>query len=446
VQTKSGDINFVVNAQAESKNGTAYNPESVEEPLSSGQLYDNVWVRHWDTYITQERYAVFSGVLSAEGRGNGNGHGKPKGYKFKGEMKNLLWGIEASVTRPETPVQPFGDQGDYDISPDGKTVAFLTKSPDLAKANYTASYIYVVPHDGSKTAVPVNGPGTSAPKTAQGASAFPRWSPDSTKLAYGQQDGIAYESDRTKLYVATIDGLKSKVTAVAEDWDQVVSGVAWGPKGQLYVASELHAMNRLWVVPYNAGADYKPKNFTGDDTYVSDYSVLPDGSALVSAASGWTSRMFYVQKPGQDKKVLFTANKVDPELAGLEDDSTTSFWFKNKDGDDIQTFVFLPTDFDPSKKYPLAFIVHGGPQVAQGDNWSTRWNLRLWADQGFVVTTVQFTGTPGYGQEFTDKITNNWGGTPYTDLVEAFDYMKENIDYIDTDNAIAAGASYGAYM
>ena len=90
--------------------------------------------------------------------------------------------------------------------------------------------------------------------------------------------------------------------------------------------------------------------------------------------------------------------------------------------------------------------MHGGPQVAQGDNWSTRWNLRLWAEQGFVVTTVQFTGTPSYGQEFTDKIQNNWGGTPYRDLIEAFEFMKENISYIDTDNAIAAGASFGAFM
>lgn len=439
-QTDSGDINFIVNTLANAKNGSAHNPELVEEPLSSAQLYDNVWIRHWDTYVTQERYAVFSGVLSAAGYGNASG------LQFQGRMKNLLWDLNYTITRPETPYQPFGDSGDYDISPDGKTVAFMTKSPDLPKANYTASYIYIVPHDGSEAPVAVNGPGTSAPKTAQGASMFPRWSPDSTKLAYGQQDGISYESDRTKLYVATIDGLKASVSAVAEDWDSVVGSVAWGPEGKLYVGSELHAMNRLWLIPYDAPANFKPKNFTGDDTYVSDFSVLPDGSVLVSAAAGWTSRMFYMQKPGEDKKVLFTANKVDPELEGLEEDSTTSFWFKNKDGDDIQTFVFKPTGFDPSKKYPLAFLVHGGPQVAQGDNWSSRWNLRLWADQGFVVTTVQFTGTPGYGQAFTDKITNNWAGTPYTDLEEAFEYMKENIDYIDTDNAIAAGASYGAFM
>lgn len=437
MQTESGSINFIVNSLSYWNNGSAYNPDLASVPLSSGQLYDANFVRHWDVYIAAERYAVFSGSLSA-------GYGGE--YTFDGTVKNLLWGINATITRPESPVQVFGDSGDYDLSPDGKTVAFLTKAPELPKANYTASYIYIVPHDGSEVAVPVNGPGTTAPETAKGASESPRWSPDSTKLAFAQQDGIAYESDRFKLYVASIDGLNSDIASVAEDWDSSPSSLLWGPKGNLYVASELYAAVRLYVVPYDAGASFTPENFTGPDTSVADYAVLPDGSALVSSASSWTSRMFYVQSPGEDKKVLFTANEVDPELEGLKSDSVDNFWFENDEGDKIQTFVFKPTDFDESKKYPLAFVVHGGPQSTQGDNWSTRWNLRLWADQGFVVTTVQFTGTPSYGQAFTDKITNNWGNYPYRDLVQAFDYIKENIPYIDTDNAIAAGASFGAFM
>jgi dipeptidyl aminopeptidase/acylaminoacyl peptidase len=116
--------------------------------------------------------------------------------------------------------------------------------------------------------------------------------------------------------------------------------------------------------------------------------------------------MFYKQYPKEDKKVIFTANEVDAELAGLLPNSTSNFWVQNEDGDMVQTFLYYPTDFDSSKKYPLMFIIHGGPQVAQGDNWSTRWNLRLWAEQGFVVAVTQFTGTPGYGQAFTDKVSS----------------------------------------
>jgi dipeptidyl aminopeptidase/acylaminoacyl peptidase len=395
-KTESGDINFVVNTLAYGNNGSAYNPELASKAKSLGQLYSSNFVRHWNYYIAQERYSVFAGSLSG---GNGS-------YSFKGEMKNLLSGMNYTVTRPESPVQgSSSDPGDYDLSPDGSMVAFRSKAPELAKANYTASYIYVVPHDGSEVAVPINGPGTSAPETAQGASGYPAWSHDSKKVAYGQQDGIFYESDRYKLYVAEIDGLNSTVRTVAEDWDSSPSGLAWSPDdADLWVISELYASTRLWLVPQDAAADFKPTNFTGPDTYLSDFGVLPDGSAFVSAASSWSSRIFYSQYPGQDKKVLFTANEVDPELKGLGPKDVSNFWVKNDDGDDIQTFVFYPTDFDPSKKYPLAFVVHGGPQSSQGDNWSVRWNLRLWAEQGFIVTTTQFTGTASYGQDFTDKV------------------------------------------
>jgi hypothetical protein len=390
VKTGSGSINFVVNSLAYGNNGTAYNPELATKAKSLGQIYSSNFVRHWNYYVAQERYSVFSGSLSAS---NGS-------YSFNGEIKNLLSGMNYTVTRPESPVQgSSSDPGDYDLSPDGSTVAFRTK------ANYTASYIYIVPQDGSGVAVPVNGPGTTAPKTAQGASGYPTWSHDGKKLAYGQQDGIFYESDRYKLYVAEIDGLNSKVRSVAEDWDSAPSGLAWSPDdADLWVTSELHASVRLWLVPQNAAADFKPVNFTGLDTTLADFGVLPDGSAFVSAATSWSSRIFYSQYPGKDKKVLFTANEVDPELKGLGPQDVSNFWVKNDDGDMIQTFVFYPTGFDPSKKYPLAFVVHGGPQSSQGDAWSVRWNLRLWAEQGFIVTTTQFTGTGSYGQAFTDKV------------------------------------------
>jgi len=437
-KTSDGSLNFVLNTLAYWGNGSAYNPELVTKPKTSGQLYDAGFVRHWNYYITEQRYAVFGGSLA---KGNGS-------YAFDGEMTNLLKGINSTVTHPESPVQgSSSDPGDYDISPDGSKVAFRSKSPDLPKANYTASYIYVVPHDGSEVAVAINGPGTTAPEEAQGASGFPVWSRDSKKLAYGQQDGIDYESDKFKLYVAEIDGLNSKVTPVAEDWDSSPSGLKWSPDdADLWVVSELHAANRLWSVPHDAPADFKPVNFTGPDTVLSDFDILPDGAAFVSAAASWTSRVFYKQTPGQDKDIIFTANEVDPELAGLLPNSTSNFWVENADGDQVQSFVYYPTSFNPEEKYPLMFIIHGGPQSTQGDNWSTRWNVRLWAEQGFVVVVTQFTGTPSYSQAFTDKIQANWGGTPYQDLYTVFNHIKANISYIDTDRAIAGGASFGCYM
>jgi hypothetical protein len=336
-KTESGDINFVVNTLAYGNNGSAYNPEMASKKKSLGQLYSANFVRHWASYIPQERYSVFAGSLSGS---NGS-------YSFTGQMKNLLSGMNYTVTRPESPVQgSSSDPGDYDLSPDGNMVAFRTKAPELAKANYTASYIYIVPHDGSEVAVPVNGPGSTAPETAQGASGYPTWSHDGKKLAYGQQDGIFYESDRYKLYVAEIDGLNSEVRSVAENWDSAPSGLSWSPDDDdLWVTSELHASVRLWIVPQDAAADFTPTNMTGPDTNLADFAVLPDGSAFVSAATSWSSRIFYSQQPGQDKKILFTANEVDPELKGLGPQDVSNFWVENDDGDMIQTFMFYPTDF-----------------------------------------------------------------------------------------------------
>jgi dipeptidyl aminopeptidase/acylaminoacyl peptidase len=443
-KTKDGGISFVVNSLAY-RNGSAYNAELEPTPLSSARLYAAPYIRHWDTYLSQERYAVFAGSLSSK-----NG-----AYTFDGSLKNLLSGIEAPVTRPETPVQPFGDLGDYDLSPDGKTVAFLTKAPELAKANYTASYIYLVPHDGSSVAKAINGPGSEWNKRgAKGASMSPRFSPDGKKLLYGQMDGISYESDRTKIYVADLSSYGGygnnapSIKAVAENWDSSPGWLGWGPDSKkLYVGSDLYAAARLFIIPADAGANYQPKNLTSWDSSILDMAIFPNGDALVSANAVWSSRCWYTVTPSTGKiKQLFNANEVDKELAGLKPGDITNFWYKGSRGELQQSVIITPTGFDKSKKYPVVFYVHGGPQGYTGNTWSTRWNLRVWADQGYVLIGPNPVGSTSYGQALCDAIQNQWGGTPYNDLVNAWQYVVDNIPYADTHNAVAAGASYGGYM
>jgi dipeptidyl aminopeptidase/acylaminoacyl peptidase len=105
-----------------------------------------------------------------------------------------------------------------------------------------------------------------------------------------------------------------------------------------------------------------------------------------------------------------------------------------------------PSHFDKAKKYPLAFLIHGGPQSAWTDDWSTRWNPAIFAEQGYVVVCPNPTGSTGYGQDFTDAIANNWGGDPYEDLVKCFEHIEKNVEYVDTNRAVALGGSYGGYM
>ncbi|KAJ5295378.1 hypothetical protein N7508_010199 [Penicillium antarcticum] len=435
--TKSGDINFLVYGESYG-NGTAYNEELAATPLSSARIYDSIYTRHWDTWLTTRFNAVFSGSL----RKKRAGQGATSRYTCNGSLKNLV----AAVKNLESPSPPFGDASDYDISPNGKLVAFKSKAPELPRANNTASYIYLVPHDGSKKPVAINGPDSpGTPEDIKGDSSSPVFSPDGRRIAYLQMKDVAYESDRRTLYVYTIDS-KETIPSLAKDWDRSPSAVKWSADGKhLFANTEDHARTRLFLLPANAGDDFTPKNFTNGGS-VSAYYNLPNGEVLVSGTAIWTSWTVYTTKPGKGlTKILFSANAVDPGLKGLSPADVDEFHYKGN-WTDIQSWLIYPPGFDKSKKYPLLFYIHGGPQGAWGDSWSSRWNYKAFADQGYVVVAPNPTGSTGFGDKLTDMITNNWGSYPYDDLVKCWEYVRDNFDFIDTDHGVAAGASYGGFM
>jgi dipeptidyl aminopeptidase/acylaminoacyl peptidase len=123
-----------------------------------------------------------------------------------------------------------------------------------------------------------------------------------------------------------------------------------------------------------------------------------------------------------------------------------SFWFEGAHGDKVQGFLVKPPNFDASKKYPVKFLIHGGPEGAWGDDWSYRWNPELFAANGYVVIMINFHGSTGYGQKFIDAINGDWGGAPFEDLIKGLDYAEKTYPFIDKDRECALGASYGGYM
>lgn len=239
-------------------------------------------------------------------------------------MKNLV----SSIHNAKSPYPPWQSTSDYDLSPDGNWVAFKSKAPQLPKANFTASYIYLTPHDGSKKPVAINGPESpGTPDGIKGDSHSPVFSPDNSKIAYLQMKEIDYESDRSIIYVHTI-GSSETNPSVAKNWDRSPGSLKWAADGQSFLVSASDfARTRLFSVPVDAGADYKPKNFT-DGGAVRSYHQLPDSSILVTGEAIWTNWIVYTTSPEEGIiGTITSANELDPALKNVGPADTDDFWF-----------------------------------------------------------------------------------------------------------------------
>ncbi|KPI36271.1 putative dipeptidyl-peptidase 5 [Cyphellophora attinorum] len=419
VLTPSGDVHFLVYCLA-FENGTAYNPDPEYEPLNTARVYESTWVRHWDTWLDDTRNNLFKGVLTADG----------DSFSFDGNLTNLQVGIK-NISRAETPDRPFGDSTNYALSPDGETVAWWTRNIDIPLANKTSAYIWLQPFD-------------------IGYSANPTFSHDGTKIAYFQMDSDYYEADRNKIYIANADVANPNITQIANDWDRSPSGIAWANDDlSVFVQADDLGHSRIFEIPADAPADFQPTNITGSGV-VAAFSILASDDILVADSKVWSSRDYYVISPeGEVITELLKANEEDEALAGLSEADFREFYFPTPNNSALQelhSIMVLPAGFDESETYPLAYIIHGGPQGYNGNSWSTRWNFKLWADQGYVVVAPNPTASTGFGQALTDLVQGNWGGTPYEDIVACYEYIGANFPFIDLENGIEAGASYGGYM
>jgi dipeptidyl aminopeptidase/acylaminoacyl peptidase len=393
-----------------------------------------------DIWLTPYRNAVFGGILKSG----------DDGYTWDGELTNYVTGL-CNVTCAESPYDQ-SDQSDYDIAPDGTSLVFLTKDIDLPLANYTSKQVWWVPFNGTRDdAVPINPRGSDKYPDAQGASTIPTFSPNGEKVAYVQMNGIDYESDRNILYVANADPDNFDVTMVAGEWDRSPGSIVWSDDSEtIFVAAEDLARTRIFPIPLasvDSFTPFEPKNIT-DEGSVTSFYTLPGSKLLVSDSKIWTSRDIYsVSTNGDESHVYFQANLVDPALEGLGPEDVSEFHFDtNSTQQKIQSWIIYPEGFNESKTYPLAFITHGGPQGAHANSWSTRWNFKVWADQGYVVIAPNPTASTGFGQNLTDSVQGRWGTYPYWDLVHCWQYVNNTLDYVDTENGIEAGASFGGYM
>ncbi len=400
----------------------ACNKARDEERVASkvkARIFTHLFYRHWSTYTGDKVTHIF--IVPAEG----------------GTPRDLTPGPH------DAPPFSLGGQDMYAFSPDGKEVAF-TSNVDEVGATSTNNEIFIVPVTGG------------APKkisTSPGSDSTPLYSPDGKYIAWRMQETPGYESDRFQLVL--YDRQSGQIRSLTKDFEQWVGSIAWAPDSKgLYLSAEDKGESPIYYVT-TAGNDVRQVIGGSND----DLTVARDGSTLVfTRVSVEAPNEIYALSlhhplvrtgtglPNADQPKAIQLTKLnDTVLSQVSMQPLEPFWFTSGK-DKVEGFIVKPPNFDGKQKYPVKFLIHGGPEGAWGDSWSFRWNPELFAADGYVVVMINPTGSTGYGQKFTQQIQGDWGGRPFQDLMRGLDYAIAHYPYLDGSRVCALGASYGGYM
>jgi dipeptidyl aminopeptidase/acylaminoacyl peptidase len=344
-------------------------------------------------------------------------------------------GLADRAARDLTPFDhdtPPLDLGGVDlaIAPGGDLVA-LVYNPDPEPAVSTNNDVWVMQ---------TNGSGLTQIATRKGNDHSPAFSADGKWIAYLSMETPGFEADRTQLML--FDRATGQHRSLTAQWDVSVQAFAWVPDSRrLIVEVEERGEHNLYRVDLSGG---KPVRLVAGGVN-SAPRITPQGDALVYLRQSATSpnEVWVARLDGSSPRPLTSLNG--PALAGLDLAPLERFGFLGALGDSVHGWLLKPPGFDPAKRYPMVYLVHGGPQGAWLDSWSPRWNYHMFAARGYVVAAVNFHGSTGYGQAFTNSISRHWGDLPFEDLMKGLDVVAR-LPFVDSTRVGAAGASYGGYM
>jgi dipeptidyl aminopeptidase/acylaminoacyl peptidase len=378
----------------------------------SGQLYDRLFIRHWDSWSDGTRSHLFSVHLRPDGSAEA--------------PVDLARKLDADV-----PSKPFGDDADMSFSPDGRTIVFSARAAGRTEAWSTNFDLYEVASDGS-----------SEPRDLTADN--PAWDAQPNFLANGDlaylaMDRPGFEADR--FHIVVRDARTGKKRTLAADWDRSVTRLqTTADQRQLLATADDVGQVALYVIDPRGGAPRRIVS-TGD---VTAFASTERSVVLAWSSLGSPPDLYSVGLAGGAPQRLTALN------ADLLDERTLSeyeqFSFAGWNGETVHGYVMKPYGFEPAKRFPIAFIIHGGPQSSMANNWSYRWNPQVFAAAGYAVVFVDFHGSPGYGQAFTDSISKDWGGKPLEDLQKGLAAAIARYPWLDGERACALGASYGGYM
>jgi dipeptidyl aminopeptidase/acylaminoacyl peptidase len=407
------------------------------------RIFTHLLYRHWDHYTNDKRSHLF--LLSVEA----------------GKMRDLTPNDTHDVP-PDYPTDSLGCGCAF--SPDGKELA-ITENNDPVRAISTNADIFTLDLT-NPAAKPVK------VSTSPGGDFSPAYSPDGKYLAWRSQARASYESDKFRLMLYDREAKTTK--NLLPKFDRWVEEFAWASDSKaIYFVSENRSNAPVFVLELLGQPREYPEefdlNFASKPVMNGTYSglhPLPNGTSLVMTRMAVDSpgevNLLDTHMVGHTAHTMPITSEIislpmggtrtplthlnDALLSQLDLPKMESFWFTAKDTTKLQGFIIRPPGFDAAKKYPVKFLMHGGPQGAWGDSWSYRWNAELFAANGYVVVMINPRGSTGYGQAIVDGVNGDWGGKPFTDLMEGLDYAEQHYSFIDKDRECALGASYGGYM
>ncbi|MGH8127039.1 MAG: prolyl oligopeptidase family serine peptidase [Gammaproteobacteria bacterium] len=384
------------------------------ENKESGRLYTQLLERHWDTWSDGRRSQLFLATLASNG-------------KLEPNPVWLTRGLDGNI-----PSKPFGDASDYAFSPDGKTVYFDVKAQDQADAWSTNFDVYAVPANGRQS--PRN---LTVANTAW--DGFPLAAPDGKTLYYLAMKTPGFEADR--FAIMALDLASGKTRKVAPGWDRSAGPLQLSADGKtLYTTANDRGNHPLFAVDIASG---KVRELVSDGK-VAGFSATAGKLLIAHQDFKHPTDLYLADAEGADYQQLTHFNAK--QLAHIAFGDYQWFTFKGWNGDSVQGYVMKPANYTPGKKYPVAFLIHGGPQGAWTNDFHYRWNPEVYAGAGFAVVAINFHGSTGYGQAFTDAISQHWGDRPLEDLQKGWAAALKKYDFLDGDRACALGASYGGYM
>ena len=422
--------------------------KTAEQSKVKAQIFTQLLYRHWNAYNEGKRTHIFV---------------------TRSQFSTGIGALPIDLTPGDydAPVFSLGGQDDYAFSPDGQEICY-TSNHDKNPAASTNNDLWIVPVSG--------GPAKNITADNPASDSTPLYSPDGRYIAYRAQQRPGFEADRFRLML--YDRKTGEKTVRTEKIDQWIGTYIWSPDSKyIFYSAESQGSSPLYVLgiypeagPQGMEANQfhpvasgswegergNPALGSGDDP-----SVTPDGKTLVftnmslqSPSEIFTCDLKQAISWGDVRsfcKSVALTHVNQTVLAQIYRPRLESFWFAGAHNDRVEGFMVKPPNFDPSKKYPVKFLIHGGPQSAWGDDWSYRWNPELFASptsstsSGYVVIMINFHGSTGYGQKFVDAISGDWGGAPFEDLMKGLDYAEKTYPFIDKDRECALGASYGGY-